>query len=225
MRRFRSSMKSAATASGTVPDALIKHFDAFLRGFVQQRIATSPRAAPAAGVAHDPLDVQATIQSGQLMRVNHTGEVCAQALYIGQTATAKSATQRECLQAAAEEELDHLAWCRDRLKELGARPSHLNLVWYTGAYLIGLLSGLVGDRWSLGFLLETERQVVAHLETHLSLLPPADLVSRAILTQMKDDEAKHAATAARQGAIELPQWVKRIMRIQAKFMTTLARRF
>ncbi|MBI2800118.1 MAG: 2-polyprenyl-3-methyl-6-methoxy-1,4-benzoquinone monooxygenase [Gammaproteobacteria bacterium] len=216
-------MKSAAAAAGGVPDSLIQHFDAFLRGLVQQRTTASPRASPAANLAHDRLDAQATVQSGQLMRVNHTGEVCAQALYIGQAATAKSATQCECLQTAADDELDHLAWCRDRLNELGARPSRLNPVWYTGAYLIGALSGLLGDRWSLGFLLETERQVIVHLESHLLRLPQTDVASHAILTQMKDDEAKHAATAARQGAIELPAIVKRIMRVQAKVMTTLAR--
>ena len=156
------------------------------------------------------------------MRVNHTGEVCAQALYLGQAAAARVPAQRDYLITAAVEEHDHLAWCAARLAELNAHTSYLNPGWFGGAYLIGLLSALLGDRWSMGFLGETERQVVAHLESHLTRLPPADAASRAIVAQMKIDEAKHAAAAVRHGAAELPAFIKWAMRLQGKVMTTIA---
>lgn len=157
-----------------------------------------------------------------LMRVNHAGEVSAQALYQGQALTAKLLEVRGKMERAAREENDHLAWCQRRLGELGSHTSFLNPLWYVGSLAIGALAGLAGDRWSLGFVAETERQVVIHLEEHLERLPAQDHKSRAILARMKEDEAHHATTALRAGGAELPQPVKRIMRLSSKVMTTTA---
>ena len=163
-------------------------------------------------------------RSAEMMRVNHCGEVCAQALYQGQAMTSRSQAVRSSMDAAAREEIDHLEWCQQRLEELGSRTSYLNPLWYSGSLGLGLLAGLAGDKWSLGFLAETERQVVQHLEGHLELLPEADSKSRAIVEQMKEDEAKHATMAVVEGAADLPRPLKIGMTIAAKVMTTVAAR-
>ena len=159
-----------------------------------------------------------------LMRINHVGEVCAQALYVGQAAVARDPTTREQLLAAAQEETDPLAWCADRLRELDSRPSLLNPLWYAGSYAIGVAAGLRGDGWNLGFVVETERQVEAHLDEHLQTLPAADARSRAILQVMKEDEARHADHAEAAGARILPQPIPRLMAAASKLMKTVAYR-
>lgn len=159
-----------------------------------------------------------------LMRVDHAGEVAAQALYHGQALTARTPRLRDAMEQAAREEGDHLRWCRQRLEELGDQASRLDPVWYIGSFLIGAAAGLAGDRWSLGFVVETERQVVRHLEGHLSSLPPGDVRSRAILEQMRVDEGVHATTALEAGAAELPEPVKRLMTLTARVMTETAYR-
>jgi len=156
------------------------------------------------------------------MRVNHAGEICAQALYFGQMAMARSPEVYQTLEAAAEEETDHLAWTAQRLQELQSHRSYLNAFWYLQAYLIGLAAGLAGDRWSLGFIEETEQQVTHHLEGHLCRLPLADTKSRKIIAQMRIDEQRHGKTAAQAGARPLPKPIKLLMAAQAKVMTTLA---
>lgn len=153
------------------------------------------------------------------MRVNHAGEICAQALYQGQALTARKTDVRTKLEHAAQEENDHLAWTATRIEELGARPSYLNPLWYAGSLAIGAFAGMLGDHWSLGFLAETERQVVEHLEGHLSQLPADDDKSRTIVEQMRADEGRHATTALDAGASELPAPAKRVMRLVAKVMT------
>ena len=159
-----------------------------------------------------------------MMRVNHSGEVCAQALYQAQAITARSDVVRQTMQTAANEENDHLSWCEERLDQLGSHKSYLNPVWYCGSFMIGTLFGFIGDRWNLGFLAETERQVVKHLESHLEKLPVDDYKSRAIVEQMRNDEAHHATRAVQAGAEELPRLVKRMMALTAKVMTTTAAR-
>jgi len=156
------------------------------------------------------------------MRVNHVGEVCAQALYTAQAFATANPALRQHFREAAREETDHLAWTRARLDDLGARPSLLNPLWYAGSFGLGLLAGRLGDRLSLGFVVETEKQVEAHLESHLSRLPEQDHASRAIVVQMKEDEARHAAQAQHAGAVELPSPVKSLMSAAAKVMTTTA---
>ena len=156
------------------------------------------------------------------MRINHVGEVCAQALYTAQAATTRNPALRVQLEHAAREEADHLAWTQTRLDELDDRPSLLNPLWYAGAFAMGLLAGKLGDQVSLGFVVETERQVEAHLQSHLERLPAADHASRAIVAQMKDDEAAHAAQALASGAAELPAGARSLMRVAAKVMTTTA---
>lgn len=155
----------------------------------------------------------------RLMRINHTGEVCAQGLYQGQALTARLPETREGMEQAAMEESDHLAWCESRIKELGNRKSLLNPLWYAGSFSIGATTGLIGDQWSLGFVAETERQVCAHLDDHLGQIPLHDRKSRAILEQMKEDEARHATTALEGGGAELPGPIKLAMKLTAKTMT------
>jgi ubiquinone biosynthesis monooxygenase Coq7 len=159
-----------------------------------------------------------------LMRVNHTGEVCAQALYLGQAAVARDDATRAQLLAAAQEETDHLAWCAERLRELHSRPSLLNPLWYAGSYAIGVAAGLRGDGWNLGFVVETERQVEAHLDEHLKRLPAEDLRSRAILQVMKADEARHADHAQAAGARVLPPPIPRVMALASALMKAVAYR-
>ena len=181
----------------------------------------NPAGQPAAA---DPLSETERAHAAGLMRVNHTGEVCAQALYQSQAVTARSETIRDAMERAAREEVDHLRWCEQRLTELDSHRSRLNPLWYAGSFAIGGLAGLAGDRWNLGFVAETERQVVRHLESHLRKLPAQDRRSRAIVEQMKIDEAEHATLAVEAGAAELPAPVKGLMRLTAKFMTTVAYR-
>ena len=162
--------------------------------------------------------------SGALMRVNHVGEVCAQGLYQAQALTARTPALRDQMLAAAQEETDHLAWTEARLRELDARPSLLNPLWFGGAFALGLLAGRAGDTWSLGFVVETERQVEQHLAGHLSRLPEGDAASRAIVAQMKADEAEHGLAAQQAGAATLPAPLRWAMRLAAKVMTTTAHR-
>jgi ubiquinone biosynthesis monooxygenase Coq7 len=160
--------------------------------------------------------------SAGLMRVNHTGEICAQALYSGQAMFARDPAVRAALLKAASEERDHLAWCRSRLDELGSRPSLLDPAWYAGSFGLGIVSGIAGDRWSMGFLSETEAQVERHLEGHLMKLPPGDARSRAVVEQMREDESRHGAMGRSLGARELPLAVRAAMRIASRVMTRTA---
>ncbi len=186
--------------------------------------ARAERANPGDGESDVVLGEAERRHAAGLMRINHVGEVCAQALYIGQAAVARDPATRAQLLAAAQEETDHLAWCGQRLRELDSRPSLLNPLWYAGSYAIGALAGLRGDGWNLGFVVETERQVEAHLDEHLHTLPEADLRSRAILRTMKADEARHAAEAEAAGARALPQPLPLVMAAASKLMKTVAYR-
>jgi 3-demethoxyubiquinol 3-hydroxylase len=179
---------------------------------------------PAQGVAEAAPELSADERrrAAALMRVNHAGEIAAQALYHGQALVARSAATRRMLLDAAREETDHLAWCESRLKELESRPSLLNPLWYAGSFLIGALAALAGDRTSLGFVVETERQVEGHLDEHLGRLPQGDLRSRAIVQQMRADEAAHGANARAAGGTDLPQPVRALMRRTAQIMTGTA---
>jgi ubiquinone biosynthesis monooxygenase Coq7 len=187
----------------------------------------APEAArpnPASGMEEAELDAAQRRHAAGLMRVNHAGEICAQALYAGQAATAREDTVRTAMQQAADEEIDHLSWCETRLRQLDDRTSLLNPLWYAGSFAIGALAGLAGDRWSLGFVRETENQVEAHLQEHLERLPPEDKRSRAILDQMKTDEAQHAQMAEIAGGRELPQVIRSAMALTSGIMKALAYR-
>ena len=190
-------------------------------------VAGSPRAEranPGETIPDVVLDEAERRRATGLMRINHVGEVCAQALYIGQAAVARDPATRAQLLEAAQEETDHLAWCADRLRELDSRPSLLNPIWYAGSYAIGALAGLRGDGWNLGFVVETEHQVEAHLDEHLKTLPEADARSRAILEVMKEDEARHADHAEAAGAKILPHPIPGAMALASKLMKTVAYR-
>jgi ubiquinone biosynthesis monooxygenase Coq7 len=180
------------------------------------------RPNPAGSASGEPLDDAGRRLAGALMRVNHVGEVCAQALYQAQALTARSPALRQQMDQAAREETDHLAWTQQRLDELGAHASWLNPLWYAGAFGIGLVAGRLGDPVSLGFVVETERQVEQHLAGHLSRLPAGDQRSRAIVQAMQDDERRHADGAAAAGGLPLPPPVRWLMRAAAKVMTTTA---
>lgn len=182
------------------------------------------RENPAGPVPEIVMDEAQRRHAAGLMRINHAGEVCAQALYAGQALTARNPEVQAEMQKAATEEIDHLSWCKQRLDELDSRPSLLDPFWYAGSYAIGAAAGLAGDGWSLGFLKETENQVEAHLEGHLEKLPPEDARSRAILDQMKIDEAKHAKMAEDSGAFELPPPVRGLMKLTAGVMKAIAYR-
>ena len=186
--------------------------------------ARAERPNPAGDRADIVLDEAERRHAAGLMRINHVGEVCAQALYVGQALVARDAATRAQLLHAAQEETDHLAWCADRLRELDSRPSLLNPLWYAGSHAIGVVAGLRGDGWNLGFVVETERQVEAHLDEHLQSLPEADLRSRAILETMKSDEARHAANAEAAGARTLPPPIPTLMAAASKLMKTVAYR-
>ena len=204
-------------------DILITATDNALR-----TLFAKPRASrPCPTVAGDSTNLSAPDKAlaGALMRVNHVGEVCAQALYAAQAMSTKDPALRQQFTDASQEEADHLAWTAQRLEALGARPSLLNPLWYAGAFGLGLLAGRLGDKVSLGFLVETERQVEAHLADHMQSLPQGDHESRAIVAQMKDDEARHALEANASGAMDLPAPVKALMGAAAKVMTTVAHRF
>ena len=214
-----------------MPSAAVRHLSPLDRLLVEaQRALETTLGDPAAArpypaTAADPeLADPARRHAAGLMRINHVGEVCAQGLYFGQAAVARDPATRQHLLEAAQEETDHLAWCAARLRELDSRPSLFNPLWYAGSYAIGTLAGLRGDGWNLGFVVETERQVEAHLDEHLQALPQADLRSRAILRTMKEDEARHADDALHAGAAPLPAPVRGLMRLAAKVMTTTAHR-
>lgn len=202
-------------------DRILGALDGALRTLFSTPRATRPCPVVPADDTH--LGAAERKHAAALMRVNHVGEVCAQALYAAQALATRNDALRLQMVAAAREETDHLAWTKARLDELGARPSLLNPLWYAGAFGLGLVAGRFGDAVSLGFVVETERQVESHLESHLERLPPGDHASRAIVAQMKDDEAAHALSAQGAGAVELPAPVKAAMRGAAKVMTTTAR--
>lgn len=182
----------------------------------------SQRSHPDENVDEAELSGEQKQHAAALMRVNHCGEICAQALYQGQALTARDATIREALSEAAAEETEHLAWTARRVHELGSHTSRLNPIWYGGSFAIGVAAGLIGDKWNLGFLAETEKQVVQHLEGHLGRLPENDAKSRAIVAQMKDDEAQHADLAVRHGAAPLPWPVRMAMKGSSRVMTSLS---
>jgi ubiquinone biosynthesis monooxygenase Coq7 len=199
-------------------DLLINGIDQALRTcFGRPQVTERPDPAkehPEADMSEQERDLAA-----RLMRINHTGEVCAQALYQGQALTAKLPEVRSSMERAAQEENDHLDWCESRLKEFDNRKSLLNPLWYAGSFAIGAAAGLAGDKWSLGFVAETEHQVEAHLEDHLQRLPAQDMKSRAVLEQMKEDEIRHATVALEAGGAELPAPIKLAMKLTSKLMT------
>lgn len=184
----------------------------------------SQRPNPAAAIPEADLDAAQRELAARLMRVNHAGEICAQALYQGQALTAQLPNVRDKMEQAAAEENDHLAWTAGRLRELGSHTSCLNPLWYAGSFVIGATAGLAGDKWSLGFVTETERQVVKHLDGHLERLSPSDKKSRAILGQMREDEGRHATVALEAGAAPLPSVIRRLMQLTSKVLTTTAYR-
>jgi ubiquinone biosynthesis monooxygenase Coq7 len=203
-------------------DQVITSADNALRTLTGAVHAARPN--PGAETPEEPMDDAERRLTGSLMRVNHVGEVCAQALYQAQSITARDPALREQMSRAAREEIDHLAWIQQRLSEVGGRTSLLNPLWYAGSFALGLIAGRLGDHVSLGFVVETERQVEQHLASHLNRLPAADMRSRAIVHQMKDDEAQHAASAERAGGVPLPLPVRWAMRGAAKLMTFTAHR-
>jgi len=213
-------MESAMTL-----DELITEFDRGLRSIagVSRMSRPVPQPAPAAaGPAPTDMTLPERAHSAALMRVNHVGEICAQALYQAQKLAARSPQLKDTFEHAAREEEDHLAWTAARLRELDSRPSLLNPLWYTGALAIGFAAGCLGDKASLGFMAETERQVERHLETHLTTLPEADLHSRAIVEQMREDERMHGQSAVDAGGVAPPMPVKALMRAASKVMTQTA---
>jgi len=204
-------------------------FDRLLAGIerAMEAVAGEPEAgrpSPGHSVEEAELGEKARRHAAGLMRINHTGEVCAQALYVGQAALARTPENREHLLHAAAEETDHLAWCAERLSELDSRPSLLNPLWYAGSYAIGVAAAVVGDPVSLGFVVETERQVEAHLAEHLQSLPEDDRRSRAILSQMQADEIRHANSAQARGGVDLPLPIPQMMGLMSKVMKTVAYR-
>jgi ubiquinone biosynthesis monooxygenase Coq7 len=203
----------------TFLDKLISELDTGLRTISPPQKRAAIRQSPACSIDETPLNSKEKKHSAGLMRVNHAGEVCAQALYQGQALTAHLTHVKQQMTEAAIEETDHLAWCEQRLYELGSKPSHLNIIWYSGSILLGALAGLAGDKISLGFVAETEHQVSAHLQSHLKSLPQHDKKTHAILEQMQEDEEHHAHTAIAAGGIELPATIKQLMSIISKIMT------
>ncbi len=207
--------------SYTSLDKLIANVDNAMRTIFGQPHLTE-RPNPAEHIADAEMSTQEKRHAAGLMRVNHAGEVSAQGLYSGQALTARLPEVREKMERAALEENDHLDWCECRLKELGSRKSLLNPLWYCGSFAIGATAGLAGDKWSLGFVAETEHQVIKHLDSHLHSLPQQDAKSRAVLEQMREDEAHHATVALQHGGAALPAPVKKLMGLTSKLMTTLA---
>lgn len=200
-------------------DTLLNEVDLVLRTLLPPEKRQSKRASPGQHLAEPLLNSAQKKQIASLMRVNHSGEVCAQALYQGQALTADLTTIKKQMADAANEEIEHLAWCEQRLQELGSHPSIFNAFWYLGSFIIGASAGLVGDKFSLGFVAETELQVSAHLKGHLEKIPLEDEKTRLILEQMYDDESHHADVAKKSGAIELPDIIKQIMSGVSKLMT------
>lgn len=206
----------------TMTDTFIESADAALRTLFAK--PSAGRACPTLAEGGAALSAEEKAHAGALMRVNHVGEVCAQALYAAQTLATNNPALKAHFAKASKEETDHLAWTSERLQELGARPSLLNPLWYAGAFAMGLAAGKLGDRISLGFVEETERQVAAHLQSHLDLLPEHDQNSRAIVAQMREEEAAHALEAKKLGALPMPLPVQALMRAAAKVMTRVAYR-
>jgi 3-demethoxyubiquinol 3-hydroxylase len=201
---------------------VILQFDKALRTVFAT--ASSRRPYPDADLPEAELSEDEKKHAAGLMRINHSGEVCAQALYAGQALTARNPEAQQALLEAADEETEHLAWCEKRLNELGSHKSLLNPLWYTGSFALGAFAGVLGDKWNLGFLAETERQVEGHLDSHLDKLPPQDAKSRAVVEQMKIDEMKHADTAIAHGGAELPAPVRQAMQLTSKLLTLAAYR-
>jgi ubiquinone biosynthesis monooxygenase Coq7 len=201
---------------------VISEFDRTLRALAGVHEAARPN--PADEVVEAELGEKERVHAAGLMRVNHVGEICAQALYQGQAMTARDPQARAALEQAAREEQDHLAWSAERIRELDGRTSLLNPLWYAGSFAMGVAAGALGDRWNLAFLAETERQVEEHLSGHLDRLPAEDRRTRAVVEAMRADEARHRDTAMRLGAAELPAPVKLAMRLASKVMTTLSYR-
>jgi ubiquinone biosynthesis monooxygenase Coq7 len=199
---------------------LIQPFNSALQALCPPNARRGARLSPADSVQEGLLNTDEKRHAAALVRINHAGEICAQALYQGQALTAKLDHIKEKMKQAADEELDHLAWCEQRLHELDDHPSWLNVLWYGGALLVGASAGLCGDAWSLGFVVETEQQVTRHLTQHLQRLPCSDKKTHAILTQMQHDEAQHARTAKQAGARELPSLIKLSMQWMSKLLTT-----
>ncbi len=199
-------------------DSLLLNLDKALRTLFG-RPQTTGRRNPGDREPEADLDDRQRDHIGRLMRINHTGEVCAQALYQGQALTARDPETRVSMEQSATEENDHLAWCEQRMQELGGRPSLLNPLWYAGSFTIGAVAGAIGDKWSLGFVAETEKQVESHLQSHLDEVPPDDRRSRAILEQMKVDEIEHGEKALAHGGAELPGPIKLAMQLSSKVMT------
>lgn len=203
-------------------DRLLIEFEHALRTSCTGSAQTAARSNPAAAQADTELPAAERRLAGRLMRVNHAGEVAAQALYRGQAFTASNEGVRDGMAQSASEEIDHLAWCAERLHELDSRASRLDPLWYAGSFAIGAAAGLVGDKFSLGFIAETERQVAAHLDRHLQRLPAGDARSRALLEQMKTDEIHHGDMASRAGGTSLPSPVRLLMQLTSKVMTETA---
>lgn len=216
-------MSRMMTRNLTPLDRLLSGVNAALRT-VAAPAGQPPRPNPATAIDDTDLDDSERRHAAGLMRVNHAGEIAAQGLYQGHAAVARDATVEAQMQQAADEEFDHLAWCEQRLRELGSGPSKLSPLWYAGSFAIGAASGILGDRWSLGFIAETERQVCDHLSGHLDELPTNDARSRAIVSTMRDEEEAHGEQATAAGAAELPLPLKRLMKATAKIMTTTAYR-
>ena len=201
----------------TLPDRLVVGLDQAL-STVFGRPPSTGRPNPADQQDEADLSEEERVRAARLMRINHTGEICAQALYQGQATTARLDTVRGQMERAADEENDHLAWCQQRIDELGSHTSLLNPVFYAGSFAVGALAGAAGDKWSLGFVAETERQVVEHLDGHLQRLPGKDARSRAVLRQMKRDEGRHATTALEAGGARLPLPIRLAMKATSKIM-------
>jgi len=218
-RPFSFHMSSPFRSSPTALDHILAAADEALRALAGA--TTAARPSPCSD-RRAPSSAEDRRVSCGLMRVNHTGEICAQALYSGQALVARDPAIRQALQSAAAEERDHLAWCRDRLSELQSRPSLLDPLWYAGSLALGVACGFAGDRWSLGFLAETESQVERHLDGHLERLPVEDRCSRTIVAQMREDESRHGETGRSLGAADLPYPVKAAMRAASKVMTSTA---
>jgi 3-demethoxyubiquinol 3-hydroxylase len=204
----------------SLADQLLISADRALKALFAPARASRPAPGVAAGQVPSEPERRA---AAQMMRINHAGEIAAQGLYHGQALVARDPAIRAMLEQAGREETDHLAWCEERLKELHDRPSRLDALWYSGSVAIGVVAGLASDRLSLGFVAETERQVERHLDSHLAALPEQDTRSRAILTQMRDDERAHGELAKQAGGAALPRPVRQAMRLTAKVMTTTAR--
>ncbi len=202
-------------------DRFIIEFDTALRSVVGGANAQRPTPGSDSG-ANTALDSEQRKHAAGLMRVNHVGEVCAQALYQSQKLVARNSEVQEMLDRSGQEEMDHLAWCETRLKELGSHTSYLNPIWYAGSFAIGLAAGLAGDKWSLGFVSETEKQVENHLASHLKKLPEEDHRSRTIVDQMRIDEIEHGQAAMNAGGVTLPETIQKMMQAISKVMTTTA---